>query len=211
MPHVMLIGDSVFDNRAYTSGGPAVIDQVSRHSPAGWQATLLALDGATTRDVARQLEALPKDATCLVLSVGGNDALRHAGILEARVSSGRAAFLQLAHAAREFAEDYTSMLERCIATRLPLILCTIYHGYFPEPEYRRAIPVALAAFNDVIITEAIRHRLGVIDLRRICTRAEDYANPIEPSSIGGERIARAIVAAVTEPTHARRGAYIYGS
>jgi hypothetical protein len=27
--HIVLMGDSTFDNRAYTSGGPAVIDQVA--------------------------------------------------------------------------------------------------------------------------------------------------------------------------------------
>jgi hypothetical protein len=34
----------------------------------------------------------------------------------------------------------------------------------------------------------------VIDLRAFCTHPEDYANSIEPSSGGGEKIARAIAA-----------------
>jgi hypothetical protein len=33
----------------------------------------------------------------------------------------------------------------------------------------------------------------VIDLRSVCVTAEDYANPIEPSSVGGAKIARVIV------------------
>jgi hypothetical protein len=208
MSHVVLLGDSVFDNGAYTSGDPAVIDQVHRQLPSGWRATLRAIDGAVTGDVPRQLGALPRDATHLVLSVGGNDALGHAGLLETRVSSTREALLRFADAAHDFAERYAGMLSACVATKLPLAVCTIYHGYFPEPDYRRAIPVALAAFNDAIIAEATRHRLKVIDLRRICTQARDYANPIEPSSVGGEKIAAAIVAAVTEPWPAVRGAYI---
>jgi hypothetical protein len=53
--------------------------------------------------------------------------------------------------------------------------------------------------------------LPVIDLRSICNRPEDYANPIEPSSIGGEKIARAIVALVTDATPTARGARIVGS
>jgi hypothetical protein len=42
----------------------------------------------------------------------------------------------------------------------------------------------------------------VIDLRLVCTEPADYANPIEPSSGGGEKIARAIVTALglTEQT-----------
>jgi len=39
--------------------------------------------------------------------------------------------------------------------------------------------------------------LPVIDLRLLCREPVDYANPIEPSSVGGAKIAQAIVAAVT--------------
>ena len=56
----------------------------------------------------------------------------------------------------------------------------------------------------MILRTAIVHGLQVIDLRAICSRAEDYANPIEPSSIGGEKIARAIVALVTGATTTAR-------
>ena len=95
MPHVLLLGDSIFDNAPYTAGGPCVIEQLSEALPRGSSATLRAVDGATTDDVPRQLSRLPRDVTHLVLSVGGNDALRHAGILEMRVSSAREALVAL--------------------------------------------------------------------------------------------------------------------
>ena len=57
--------------------------------------------------------------------------------------------------------------------------------------------VALAVFNDAILRVAIELGLPVIDLRLVCCSPEDYANPIEPSSVGGEKIARVIVALVT--------------
>ena len=77
MPHLVLIGDSIFDNAAYTRGGPDVVSQVRGLLPPGWEATLLAVDGSTTDHVAGQLGRLPSQATHLVLSVGGNDALAH--------------------------------------------------------------------------------------------------------------------------------------
>jgi len=43
----------------------------------------------------------------------------------------------------------------------------------------------------------------------ICLRPEDYANPIEPSSIGAARIAHAIVECVNGPA-AGRGAWLIG-
>src|SRR5688572_9022905 len=61
MKHVVLLGDSVFDNAAYVSGGPDVVRQLRSALPEGWQATLRAVDGGTTASVARQIEALPAD------------------------------------------------------------------------------------------------------------------------------------------------------
>ena len=46
--HVVLLGDSILDNGAYVPGKPAVIDQVRGELPAGWTATLLAVDGSYT-------------------------------------------------------------------------------------------------------------------------------------------------------------------
>src|SRR5206468_12810660 len=59
----------------------------------------------------------------------------------------------------------------------------------------------LTAFNVVILRVAFESRFRVIDLRLVCSEPSDYANPIEPSSAGGEKIARAILASLglTEP------------
>jgi hypothetical protein len=48
--------------------------------------------------------------------------------------------------------------------------------------------------TDCIIREAFSRRLTLLDLRLICNRDEDFANPIEPSVLGGAKIARAIAA-----------------
>ncbi|MGH7552999.1 MAG: SGNH/GDSL hydrolase family protein, partial [Longimicrobiales bacterium] len=75
MPHVVLLGDSIFDNGAYVPGEPDVVAQLRALLPQGWQASLCAIDGSITRDVERQLSSVPTDATHLVISSGGNDAL----------------------------------------------------------------------------------------------------------------------------------------
>src|SRR3954469_22087746 len=67
MPHLVLLGDSIFDNAAYTSGGPDVVSQVRKLLPRGWRATLLAVDGSTTAGVAEQVQRLPSDETHLIL------------------------------------------------------------------------------------------------------------------------------------------------
>lgn len=193
MPHLVLLGDSVFDNAAYTDGGPAVVDQVRARLPASWQVTLAAVDGSTTRDVAGQMGRLPRDATHLALSIGGNDAMLRVDLLDTPVSDSGEALLLLAQAVREFETSYRSMLRACLAPGLPLAVCTIYHGNFDEAAHRERVAVALAVFNDAIVRAAMDHGLAVIDLRRLCAAPEDYANPIEPSTVGGGKIARALV------------------
>ena len=65
MPHLVLLGDSIFDNGAYTDGGPDVVSQVRGLLPPGWNATLLAVAGVTTDRVGDQLDRVPRDATHL--------------------------------------------------------------------------------------------------------------------------------------------------
>jgi len=43
--HIVLLGDSIFDNQPYVAPGRATIDALSARLPAGWQATLVARDG----------------------------------------------------------------------------------------------------------------------------------------------------------------------
>ena len=50
----------------------------------------------------------------------------------------------------------------------------------------------LALYNDVSTRGAFAHGLPLVDLRLICSEPGDYANPIEPSAQGGEKIAAAI-------------------
>ena len=196
MPHVVLLGDSILDNGAYTSGGPDVITQVRETLPAGWRATLGAVDGATTEDFGPQLAGLSEDVTHAVVSLGGNDVLGHADLLERRVRSSAEALVELADAAQRFERRYRRAMDGVRAHRLRTIVCTIYNGSFPDADFQRLASTALSVFNDVILRVAFEHALDVIDLRLVCTEPRDYANPIEPSSHGGAKIARAIARAV---------------
>ena len=215
MPHLVLLGDSIFDNAAYTSGGPDVVSQVRRLLPSGWRASLLAIDGSTTHNIADQVEHLPKGATHLVLSVGGNNALMHASSLGISLfaipgTSTATALGSLADISDDFERHYRMAVEACLRSRLPLSVCTIYNGCFPDKTYQRIASVALAIFNDIILRVAIEHGLPVIDLRQVCNTPDDYTNPIEPSSAGGEKIARVIAALATAPESFAKSTRIVG-
>jgi lysophospholipase L1-like esterase len=190
--HVVLLGDSIFDNAAYTGGAPDVVDLLRRRLPDGWRATLGAVDGGTTESVRGQLRRLPPDATHLVVSAGGNDALGHVDFLGAPAGSTAEALLGLFDIAAGFERRYHAMLAEVLARGLPTAICTIYYPRFPEPTLQKVAVTALAVFNDCIIRAAFAHGLPLLDLRSVCTEEADYADPIEPSARGGEKIARAI-------------------
>jgi hypothetical protein len=181
-----------------------VITQLQGALPTNWGATLMAVDGAVTADVKRQLSRLPQSATHLVISAGGNDALGHIGILDSAASSSAEVLDELARIQADFDTRYGSMLSEVLQHKLPTTLCTIYRGALPEPGMQRRAGVALGVFNEVILEHAFRNGCDVIDLRAVCDDPRDYANPIEPSERGGEKIARAIATAVTDYGTARR-------
>lgn len=209
MSHVVLLGDSIFDNESYVPGGPPVIKQVQARLPAGWKATLLAVDGATAEDVEVQLRRLPADATHLVVSVGGNDALGCLGLLNQQLGSVGAALATLSEVVDKFEADYRAMLRALAATARPVVLCTVYDSI---PDMAKHELRGLSLFNAVILREAARHRLPVIDLRVVCTERADYStvSPIESSRVGGAKIAEVIARAVAGHDFTKPACVLFG-
>ena len=199
MSHVVLLGDSIFDNGSYVRPGePDVVRQVQAALPAGWAATLRAVDGAVVADLPRQLARVPADASHLVLSVGGNDALGEVGVLDAPVRTVGEALDRLTERVARFEGRYAEGLRETLRLGLPVVVCTVYNGHFPDPALQRRVTAALTLFNDAILRSAFASRVGVVELRHVCTEPGDYANPIEPSAQGGGKMARVLVAAVTD-------------
>ena len=201
MPHVVLLGDSVFANAAYTGGEPDVVTHLRAILPPEWSATLAAVDGATTASVPSQIGRVPRDASHLVLSVGGNDALGNIDLLSTPVQSTAEALRLFERRTRAFAADYADAVAAVASLGTRLVLCTIYNGAFADADEASLVRMALTTFNDPIIRTAFEHRAGLIDLRLVCRESSDYANPIEPSGAGGRKIAEAIAHAVGARAH----------
>jgi hypothetical protein len=193
MRHIVLLGDSIFDNAAYVDGGPDVISHLNSMLPQDWKATLLAIDGSITTDVIAQISKIPASATHLIVSAGGNDGLSNASVLQEPAASVATAVDKLAAIRSGFRQKYTRMLNALLACKKPLSVCTVYDPHFPDTLMQRLTTTALNLFNDCILREAITHGLPVIDLRLICTEPEDYANEIEPGVAGGRKIAATIL------------------
>jgi hypothetical protein len=198
MTHIVLLGDSIFDNRAYVGTEPDVVSHLRALIPPDWQATLKAVDGNVAEDVNRQLLEIPLDSTHLFISAGGNNAIMNADILSLQANSAAEVFNVLADRIGAFEFQYRKMLEAALNHNLPTAVCTIYYPNFTEPVMQKIAVAALSAFNDVIIRQAISNGIPFLDLRLICSEKADYANEIEPSGKGGRKIAAKILEVVNE-------------
>jgi len=195
--HIVLMGDSIFDNAAYVLNGIDVITNLRRKLPEGWRASLIARDGSMVNDVIDQIRQIPGDASFIVVSAGGNDALSHINILNETANSVAEVLLKLSIIQDGFISNYRKMLNSVLSCGIQTTVCTIYNPRFPDPYIQRLARVALSIFNDCMVAEALRARLRLIDLRDVCKEDTDYANPIEPSETGGKKIAEAIYNTVT--------------
>jgi hypothetical protein len=195
---VVLLGDSIFDNAAYVGGGPDVCHQVRERLPEGWQTTLLALDGSVARDVYYQLQRIPRGATHLVISTGGNEPVNHLDLLSESASSVSEVLDTLWEVAVQFQKMYRNLLAEVLSHGLPTAVCTIYYPAFGDQALQRVASAGLTFFNEAILLEVARSRIPMLDLRLIFTEPEDYANPIEPSVNGGAKLADAICRLVLE-------------
>jgi hypothetical protein len=193
--HLGLLGDSTFDNGLYVGETPTVLAHLRSLLPAGWAATSAAVDGSVTIDLGKQLAGLPREATHLLVSIGGNDALMNSNLMSQPVRSVSEALTLLAKRAASFEAHYRAALAPVLALGKPVTACTIYNGNFP-PAQAVVTRTALMAFNDAILRVALEHELGIVDLRQVCSEPSDYANPIEPSGPGGLKIAQALLRTV---------------
>ena len=206
--HVILAGDSIFDNATYVPGEPCVTDQLRALVGDGSSVSMIAVDGDYVSDVWRQVRSLPDGATHIFVSAGGNDALRHAHKLGYDYLTSEDLFKEWADIQAEFRSEYQQMLDAVLELKLHTAICTVYDAV---PIVGAVEVTALSLFNDVITTEAIARGIPIIDLRRVCVDPEDYSpiSPIEPSCQGGGRIAAAIQQMLESHDFSARRTIIY--
>ena len=209
MKHIVLLGDSIFDNSSYVNPGELdVPSQLRSLVDNNCKVTNLAVDGNVTRHINNQLKKIPENATHLFVSVGGNDGLGHLSIFNSHVNNVGEALQQMYRIGNNFKKRYSEMVDLVLSYNIPTAFCSIYYPRFDarplnrvqhymsaKQNGREIQEMAMAAetiFNDIITYEIIKRKIPLIDLRVLCDDDEDFSNPIEPSCIGGMKIARTI-------------------
>jgi hypothetical protein len=196
---LVLLGDSIIDNKTYVLDGElSVLEHIQ--SKTETPISQLALDGATTDDViSNQINVIPFGTSHIVLSVGGNDLLNEIGFLMEDFKYTPNQVLKRCHSLIvPITQKYESIVSQLQTTsRANLLLCTVYEGNLEDSAIYDDIAISsramLSLFNDSIYKTHKKFRTGVLELRNIFTENEDYANPIEPSHQGGEKLATKLV------------------
>jgi len=205
---VVLLGDSILDNAPYTEPEPDTAAHLRRILGAAGSVDLRARDGATMADVPRQLERTADRGATAVLSIGGNDATAHIGILARPASDSAAVIGDLLEIADDFGRRYEEVARTVAAHYQRTVLCTIYEVQLEPAPLARLARVPLALLNDRIIRTAGLLGLEVLELREVCTAPSDFVLQIEPSATGAAKIAQAI-AGLLEPGPSARSTRIH--
>ena len=196
---VALLGDSIIDNKVYVGENElSVTEHLRKINETDYYFEMIAVDGDTTREVIdNQLESIGDSTWRIVLSIGGNDLLQKLHIMF-NETSGMIESLEVASkTVEEIKTRYEEILVHLKTLNHPVLLCTIYEGDLQSDpnlaEVEEAGKVLLGMMNDAIHFLGNKHDIEVLELRNIFTEVSDYANPIEPSHSGGEKLAKAII------------------
>jgi hypothetical protein len=208
MPHLGLVGDGILANGAH-AGRNTDSSAVLRQLLPGWTVSLLAAEGATMAAVASQLDQLPQDVDLVVLSAGGNDALKHVELLQQPAKSSAETLDALIAMGDEFAASYDGIMKSLRIRPARAVVCTIYEPPLVGKGTASRARVLLTIVNDHVLRTAYRWGVDVLDLRAICTSPGDFRQQVAPSTEGAAKIARAI-AAVAAGTDGKRITVIAG-
>jgi lysophospholipase L1-like esterase len=144
--HIAMLGDSVFDNASYVGGAPDVRAQL-QSILADAEVSSAARDGAVIAEIPMQLRQIPRSATHIVISIGGNDAIGASGVIDEKTASVAEALEKLAVVRDRFERSYAGMVELALERSLPVAFCSIYEPRFPDAARRRIAATALAVLN----------------------------------------------------------------
>ena len=98
---------------------------------------------------------------------------------------------------KPFKKQYETIVANLSNHRANLLLCTVYEGDLVDSDefsdVSNSSKTMVSIFNDIVYRVANKFNADVLELRDIFTSSDDYANQIEPSHIGGEKLAQSIV------------------
>jgi hypothetical protein len=201
--HVVLLGDSTLDNGRYldlAQGELSVEKQLhKRCMERGWNMTVLAQDGSLLDDVRlRQIPLIPECATHIVLSASGNDLLSLLNEMVVANFTLSSMYATIGNGLNQVAENYRDILRELKGLGCHLSCCTLYRPNFNHLFFKSLASFSLGLHNSRIKQISIDLDCSVIDFANIFDGGEDFANPLELSTIGGAKLVENVSAFIAD-------------
>jgi hypothetical protein len=186
--NVILLGDSVLQNKLYVKEGRTVEDILKRKIP-NVSIYNFAKDDSTIVDVYEQLGKIPvqlnNESTIVFLSAGGNDFLKNYQYDKGDPIN--------KHDLEVMFNAYKKLVSS-IQARLPLSQIVLLDIYYPNNmKYSQYRPV-LERWNQMLTTFVNKNNgYKILKISELLVEPDDYTLNIEPSEVGGEKIVNKIV------------------
>ena len=179
---IVLLGDSVLNNASYVPKGQSVYDLLVSKSNNSNKVLNLAKDNATIVDLYSQLDKIPLELnnanTYVFISAGGNNLLQQQKSNENEL---------------QLFSNYMNFV-KSLRTRLNGVKINILNLYLPaNPRYESYAKV-VDTWNELLKTNSFKigEIYNVLDIHALLQSPEDFVYDIEPSAVGGEKIANLI-------------------
>jgi hypothetical protein len=180
---ILLIGDSMLNNSNYVPIKYSIPNIIKNKIKTN-NLLNFAEDGSTINDCYNQLEEIPIDLdssnTNIIISSGGND------ILNNNPNNINNNFIN------DLFEKYLLFIQS-IKVKFPLSQIYVLNLYYPTHLYYKIYYPLITKWNKCLEKNSYSENYKVIQTNKIITQNEDLVNYIEPSEIGGEKIASEIV------------------
>lgn len=183
---IVLLGDSIFKNNSYVPHEKA-IENILYFKTQG-NCYCYAVNSSKIYDIYDQLNSIPSDLnnknTTIYLSAGGNDILDKY-VERVNPDLNNMEYLKIIFSAyKKLVKTIKIKMDHC-----NLVLLDIY---YPSSAKYKPYKDLLQKWNTDLYKYAQENGIGILRISNILTHQNDFTLEIEPSEIGGEKIARNI-------------------
>ena len=176
---IILLGDSIFNNNSYVEKGKAVNEILNKKADENTTIISLARNDSTINNIYQQLENVNMDfnnkLTTVFLSVGGNDIIN----------------LQQKNL-HDIIQQYNTLIG-AITTKLPNVKLVLLNVYYPPNTSKYDSLIDKWNTNLELEYKYNNKNIYILNLANLLKEPSDFVFDIEPSIIGGEKIANKIL------------------
>ncbi len=183
--NIVLLGDSILDNKSYVSDGKSVENFLIERNNNVYN---LAKDNSKIIDTFNQINNIPiklnNKNTFIFLSVGGNDILSQ--YLDKNEDITNTSIL------KSMLLSYKNLV-KSIKNRNPNSNIILLDIYYPNNLTYKRFHSIIKEWNQMLYNYGKKYNYNVLKISEYLTQENDFSFGIEPSSNGGKKIAELIL------------------